>query len=86
MITVPGYRLYAYVCVIQINITGLQWMAKWLVRVLLGHDGVQCGRGQDTSEGDGPRTPRTILLGSARNIYIQTQKYIVIIRARMLWH
>lgn len=43
-------------------------MAKRLVRILLGHDGVQRRRGQGTSESDGPRTPRTVLLGPERNI------------------
>lgn len=32
-------------------------MAKRIVRIFLGHDGVQRGRGQGTNKGLGPRAP-----------------------------
>lgn len=50
--------------------SGLQWVAKRLVRILVGHDGLQHRRDEDSSEGGGSRSPRTVLLRAARNIYI----------------
>lgn len=47
---------------------GLQRMAKRLVWILLGHDGVQHRCSQDTSESGGSRTTRAVFLGPTRNI------------------
>lgn len=58
------------VCVFIFRHSGLQWMAKRIVRILLGYDGVQYRRGQDPSQSGGPHTARTVFLGPARNILI----------------
>lgn len=52
--------------------TGLQRTSKRIIRILLGHDGIQRRRGKDSCQSGGPRTPRAVLLRSTRNnIYIQ---------------